>query len=252
MQLQLIRSATLVITYGGYHMLVDPDFAPQHARPSFTGTSPNPMVDLPLPVPAILAGLDLVIVSHLHQDHFDTVAAEALPKDLPVICQPGDEYHLRAQGFANVTPVEDVLEWNGIRITRTQGEHGQGAVLALMGQVSGFMFEVANEPSLYCAGDTVLSESVRQTLSHHNPEVIVTHSCGAVWQDFGLIVMDAAQTIAVFQLVPQSMVVAVHMDAFDHATVSRAQLREAARAAGISDRQLSIPIDGQMLSFSSK
>ena len=45
----------------------------------------NPMVDLPEPIEDIIAGVDTVIVSHLHADHFDEVAKERLPKDLPII-----------------------------------------------------------------------------------------------------------------------------------------------------------------------
>ena len=39
----------------------------------------------------ILDGVELVVVSHLHADHFDPVAQSMVPKHLPLICQPGDE-----------------------------------------------------------------------------------------------------------------------------------------------------------------
>jgi L-ascorbate metabolism protein UlaG (beta-lactamase superfamily) len=99
MQLQLVRNATLKLGYGGRTILVDPYLAPKHSLPSFTGRSPNPMAELPMPVEDILEGVDLVIVSHLHTDHFDSVAKERVPKDLPLICQPGDEETIRRAGF---------------------------------------------------------------------------------------------------------------------------------------------------------
>jgi hypothetical protein len=77
--------------------------------------------------------------------------------------------------------------------------------------------------------------------------VVVTHSCGAVWRDMGLIVMDAAQTVEVCQLVPEATVVAVHLEALDHATVSRDMLRAAAEKAGIPLSRLRIPADGEAL-----
>ena len=47
MQLELLRNATLKITYDGHVLLIDPYFAPRHSLPSFTGRSPNPMTELP-------------------------------------------------------------------------------------------------------------------------------------------------------------------------------------------------------------
>ena len=96
MKIQLIRNATLKIWYGDSCFLVDPYFAPMHTQPSFGGKSANPLVDLPLPAEEILAGVDCVLVSHLHPDHFDDAARELLPKDSMMFCNPGDESALEA------------------------------------------------------------------------------------------------------------------------------------------------------------
>ena len=254
MRMQLLRNATLKLSYAGQTILIDPDLAAKHARPSFTGRSANPMVELPLPPEAIAAGLTLLVVSHLHRDHFD--ATEALPADLPVLCQPGDEVRIAERGFSQARPVAGELEWGGLRINRTGGQHGLGAVGQLMGAVSGFVLAAPGEPTLYWAGDTVTCPEVDEALAHFQPDVIVTHSCGARWPDEAgerqLIVMDAAQTIAVCRAAPSSTVVATHMEALDHATVSRAELRAAADAAGISAEQLRIPADGEALTFGSR
>lgn len=250
-QLQLLRNATLKLRYAEQTILIDPDLAARHARPSFTGRSPNPMVDLPQPPETIAAGLTLLLVSHLHRDHFD--ATEALPPGLPVLCQPGDEARIAERGFTQVRPVAGELEWGGIQISRTGGRHGLGAVGQLMGAVSGFVLAAPGEPTLYWAGDTVACPEVDAALARFRPDVIVTHSCGARWPDAAgerqLIVMDAAQTIAICRAAPASAVVATHMEALDHATISRADLRAAADAAGISPAQLRIPADGEQLAF---
>ena len=36
-----------------------------------------------------------------------------------MFCQPEDAETLRGHGFADVRPVEDALDWDGIRIVRT-------------------------------------------------------------------------------------------------------------------------------------
>ena len=78
MIIQLVRNATLRLDYAGQRILIDPYFANKHALPSYTGLSPNPLVGLPLLTEAILDGVQTVIVSHLHSDHFDTAAQEQI------------------------------------------------------------------------------------------------------------------------------------------------------------------------------
>lgn len=156
MKMQLLRNATLKLDYAGSTILIDPFFAPKHSRPSFTGRSPNPMTDLPVLTDEILDGVELVLISHLHADHFDPVAQELTPKNLPLICQPGDEDKIRAFGFTDVTPLTDELTWKNIRLTWRDGNHGSGTVLGLMGNAMGFTIEAENEPSIYWTGDTIL------------------------------------------------------------------------------------------------
>jgi hypothetical protein len=185
----------------------------------------------------------------LHSDHFDPAAQELLPKDTPIFCQPGDEAWIAAKGFQRVTPITDQLAWQGMTITRTPGQHGSGSVLAEMGAVSGFIFQAEHEPTIYWAGDTIWYEGVADTIARTRPQFIVTHSCGAVWGEQVLIVMDAAQTVAVCQAAPWSKVIATHLDSLDHATISRETLRQYASARGIQPEQLLIPADGEEMVF---
>jgi L-ascorbate metabolism protein UlaG (beta-lactamase superfamily) len=249
MQIQLIRNATLRIHYAQQRFVIDPYLAAKHAMPSYTGASPNPLVELPCSPQEVIAGIDMAVISHLHSDHFDPTAQRLLPAELTIVCQPGDESELESKGFRNVIPVVDSLSWKGIRITRTAGQHGTDKVLQEMGDVSGFVFEAENEPTVYWAGDTIWCESVADVISQIQPDIIITHSCGAVWGDNVLIVMDAAQTVAVCRAAPNSVVIATHMDSLDHATVSREALRAYAEANGIQSEQLLIPADGEKLAF---
>jgi L-ascorbate metabolism protein UlaG (beta-lactamase superfamily) len=250
MQLQLIRNATLRLNYGGHLLLIDPYLAEKHSLPSFTGKSPNPTVALPCTPAEAIAGAEMVLVSHLHTDHFDAVAQNLLPKELPLFCQPGQEEKIREKGFTQVTPVVDTITWNGITVTRTEGNHGSGEVLKLMGPVMGFVLRAPGEPTIYWAGDTIWYEPVAQVIAEVQPDIIVTHSCGAVWSaEKTLIVMDDKQTVAVCAAAPQATVIAVHMEALDHSTISREQLRVHAEAANISSTQLLIPADGAILTF---
>lgn len=249
MQLQLIRSATLRLEYAHRTFLIDPYLADKHSRPSFTGASLNPLVDLPCPPQEVIAGVEMVLISHLHSDHFDPAAQELLPKDLTLYCQPQDKAVIEAKGFRNVVPVLDTVNWQGITITRTACQHGSGKVLQEMGTASGFVLKAEHEPTVYWAGDTIWCEAVAKVIEQTKPDIIITHSCGAMWGDRVLIVMDAVQTIAVCRAAPNSTVVATHMDSLDHATITRQALREFAEANGVGPEKLVIPLDGEKIAF---
>lgn len=247
MKIQLIRNATMRMEYANKRILIDPYLAPKFSRPSFTGKSPNPLVDLPMSSEDVIAKIDLTIISHLHSDHFDPAAQQLLPKDTPILCQPGDEDQIAAMGFFHVDPVMHSHFWHGISFTRVPGQHGSGEVLDEMGSASGFVFQAINEPKVYWAGDTIWNDTVAGTIARVQPQIIITHSCGAVWGDQVLIVMDAAMTVEVCRAAVKSKVVAIHMEALDHATVSRVDLRRYATAHGIQPEQLLIPADGETL-----
>lgn len=248
MKMQLIRNATLKLDYAGRKILIDPFFAAKHSRPSLAGRSQNPLVDLPVSIDDILAGVELVIVSHLHADHFDPVAQSHVPKHLPIICQPGDDAKIKAMGFADVTSLVGAIAWGGITVTYRAGQHGVGSVVDKMGSVMGFSLEAQGEPHVYWAGDAVLDAEVLGVIQSKNPAVIVIHPSGAQWQG-DPIAMTALDAIAVSEVAPRSIVVATHLEALDHTTVSRERLRHEAQAAGIAPEHLLIPLDGETISF---
>ncbi len=250
MQLTLIRSATLRFNYNLHHFITDPYLSPRHALPSYTGKSPNPLVDMPFSPEEILRGIEMAVISHLHSDHFDPLGVQLLPKDLPILCQPTDVERLAAQGFTRLHPVSDSLEWQGITVTRIPGRHGTGSVLDQMGAASGFVFQSPSEPTVYWVGDSNWYEPVAEAIARFDPDIIITHSNGAVWGDGVQIVMDDAQTLALCEAASRSIVIAVHMEALDHGTITRDQLRQAAQARGIGPERLLIPADGEKMAFS--
>lgn len=249
MQIQQIRNATLRINYSGKLFITDPYLSDKHALPSYTGKSPNPLVDLPCSKQEVIEGIEAVLVSHIHSDHFDPTAQKLLPKDLTLFCQPVDKHQIKEMGFDDVIPIEESFNWEGITIIRTPSQHGTGDVLKEMGNTSGFVLQSINEPTIYWTGDSIWCEAVSNVIATIQPDIIITHSCGAVWGDNVLIVMDAAHTIAVCRAAPKAIVIASHMEALDHATISRSDLRTIAEKEGINPNRLIIPDDGEILRF---
>src|SRR3989339_928880 len=106
MKIQLIRNATLKISLAGITLLTDPVLLPRHGMDSFAGIEKNPTVDLPFPAQEVIKDIDMVLVSHLHRDHFDDGAKKMLPKDIPIFCRKVNEAALKEKGFLNVTTIE--------------------------------------------------------------------------------------------------------------------------------------------------
>lgn len=252
MRLQLIRSATLRLRFGGQTFLIDPWFARRGEGLSYAGERPSPLCDLPLPLPDILDGVDAVIVSHLHSDHFDDAARSVLPRQVPVLCAARDASAIRQFGFKRVTGIETELEFGGVHIRLTAGRHGPDEVLPEMGEASGFLFRAADEPVLYWAGDTIFCEEVRDVILDAHPKVIVVHACGAEWKGYGPLVMDEQMTESVLRLAHGANVVATHLDSVDHATSSRESLKAYfARVPEVASR-LCIPDDGETIALPEK
>jgi L-ascorbate metabolism protein UlaG (beta-lactamase superfamily) len=246
MHLRLIRNATLRLELGGFHLLVDPMLDRAGARPPVEDTENdrrNPLVELPEPAEVVVAGIDAVLVTHMHRDHFDDTAAELLPKDVPVLCQPEDGERLRGLGFADVRPVDSTAEFAGIELTRTPARHGSGATAERMAPVSGFVLRNGEGRALYLAGDTVLYDAVEAVLDEHRPDVVVVNAGAARFSGGDPIVMDADDVIAVARRVPDARIVAVHLDAINHCVQTRADLHQRLHEEALTDR-VTIPEDG--------
>ncbi|MGC4108557.1 MAG: MBL fold metallo-hydrolase [Thermomicrobiales bacterium] len=252
MQLTLIRNATLALTYAGKRIVVDPMLDPKDARPPVINTANdlrNPLVDLPDSADEAIASPDALLVTHLHQDHFDATAKEAFSKTLPLICQPDDIDRLAADGFANLYPVEDALVWEGITITRTPAQHGTGEIAALMAPVSGFVLSAPGEPRLYLAGDTIWYPPVAETIDAHQPAVIVVNGGGARFVSGDPITMTVEDIAAVQRHASDAQIVVDHLDAINHCGETRAIIATRLGELGAGDR-ITLPRDGETITFS--
>ena len=250
MKIQLLRHATLLVDYGGKVLLVDPMLSEQAAMPPIINSSNdrrNPLT--PLTAPANYLSLpDAFLLTHTHRDHFDDAAAQLLPKNKPVLCQPADETKLKDLGFAIVMPIADALVWEGIRIERTGGQHGTGEIAEKMAPVSGYVLSAEAEPVLYIAGDTIYCNDVEIALAKHRPEVIVINGGGARFNVGDPITMTVTDTEKVLAFAPTSQVVVVHLDAINHCLETRVDFQRHFENHPLRTR-LSIPADGETLSF---
>lgn len=197
----------------------------------------------------IISNIDAVIVTHLHLDHWDNVAKEALPKEIKIFSQNDkDASEIRNAEFKNVEVLQEDTVFECIQLIKTKGEHGRGPLLELAGQVCGVIFKHPSEKTLYVAGDTVWYEAVQEVIETHKPEVIVVNGGDNQFLEGGSLVMGKDDIYQVYKAAPNAKVISVHMEAVNHWTLSRDELKRFINEKGISSNVL-VPDDGESYSF---
>ena len=259
-QLQQIRNATIKITYGETTFLIDPMLSKKGNYPGFEGTYRselrNPLVELPIPAEEIVADVDAVIVTHTHLDHWDDAAQEVLAKDIPLFTQhQADADLILSQGFTNVRVLSEQVKFGGVKLNKTDGQHGTDEMYAIpeiaesLGEAMGVVFQAPGYQTLYLVGDTIWRDEVEEALTQYQPQIIVINAGHAVLEGFeGAIIMGKEDILRASQQSPEAKIVATHMDAINHMLQTREELREYVQEKGIQE-QVEIPEDGELLKF---
>lgn len=253
MKLHFIRNATLVIESGDRRILVDPMLGPKGCLPPMAlfrhRPRMNPLVDLPTGTREFIDTATHALLTHRHPDHLDGAGTRFLAaKRLPVFCNPPDEAALRRRHLIT-QPIPQGVDhpFLGGTIRSVPTEHGYGLLLKLMGPGVGYFLRLPDEPSLYLAGDTVLTPAVRHTLEHLRPEVTV-FPAGTAQLDFGRpILMPIHEMLEFVRLCP-GIAAANHLEALNHCPTSRAELARALMSANLNHR-CRIPLDGEVIEF---
>lgn len=205
----------------------------------------------------VLHSVEAVVVTDTHLDHWDEAAQKEIPKNLPVFVQnEADATTIRGQGFKDVRVLKDSTTFNGVKLSKTGGQHGtdllytDAARAEFLGPVMGGVFSAPKAKTLYVAGDTVWRPEVDQALKQHQPDVVVLNTGSALLTGFEEhpIIMGKQDTLQAYKVAPKATIVAVHMDAVNHISLSRKELGEFVQENKIQDRVL-IPKDGESLKF---
>jgi L-ascorbate metabolism protein UlaG (beta-lactamase superfamily) len=215
-----VGTATTVLRIGDFTLLTDPNFlhAGQRAYLGY-GMWSRRRTDPALRITE-LPPLDGVLLSHLHGDHFDRVAREALPKTLPIVTTPPAQRRLRQWGFTAAT---GLATWQGhelsrgdqrLRITSVPGQHGPGLVDRLLPRVMGAIVDLEDggwrRLRLYVTGDTLYRPALAE-IPRRFPDIdaMLIHLGGT--RLFGILLsMDGRQGADLTELVRPGLTVPIH------------------------------------------
>ncbi|MBA3594462.1 MAG: MBL fold metallo-hydrolase [Pseudomonadota bacterium] len=257
MKITQLRNATVIVQSGDHRILVDPMLATRHALPPLRlldgKRERNPTVELPAQAEAALESITHCLITHCqkgHFDHLDRAGKRWLrEKQIPVICTLHDAGYLRQRGLnAQPLPADHnrPSPFLGGTIRTVRCTHGEGWIGKLMEHGVGYLIDLPGEPSLYLAGDTILTPGIRSFVTDRQPGVSVVPAGGASFDMGQEIIMGVEEVIAFTQLVQssQGLVIANHLEAISHCPVKRKELAAAATSAGVMSH-LRIPQDGE-------
>ncbi|MCW9709788.1 MBL fold metallo-hydrolase [Avibacterium sp. 21-586] len=258
---QHIRNATAKVDYAGETFLIDPMLGKKGAYEGFAQTLNsqlrNPLIELPMPAKEAWKGVDAVVVTHTHLDHWDPAAQKLLPKNLPIIVQnEADAKLIREQGFKDVRVIGESTTIGKVTLHKAGGAHGTPEMYAvaplgkLLGDAMGVVFTAPQHKTLYVMGDTLWTADVNKALINHNPEVLVMNTGSARTNAFPNdgIIMGKEDVAHAYQAAPNAKIITVHMDAVNHGAVSRHDMREYVKQHQFGDR-VSVPNDGEKIAF---
>jgi L-ascorbate metabolism protein UlaG (beta-lactamase superfamily) len=221
--LQFVGTATTVLRIGGFTVLTDPNFLHRGERAYLGHGLTSKRVTEPALGIEDLPPLDLVLLSHLHGDHWDRRAQRGLDKSLPIVTTRHAARRLRPRGFGGAVALDT---WStheirkglsSLQITAMPGRHAPGLAQKLLPTVMGSLIEFRAGPDvsplrIYISGDTLLVDELEQVHQRYpDLDAAVLHLGGT--RILGLLVtMDGRQGADLLELVQPRVAVPIHYD----------------------------------------
>ena len=171
---------SMLVEFNGFQILTDPMLG--EGPRAFQMADPNEMFDLErgpkvryyrrlTPLPDIdLKPIDLILLSHAHEDHFDQAAQAKLSKSLPFILPQDDVGKVQSYGFNRLIPLNAgetktyTENSSSIQITAIPADHTDNkAFEPLLGKGLGYVIkftEGKRKLTLYWTGDSLMTPRV--------------------------------------------------------------------------------------------
>jgi L-ascorbate metabolism protein UlaG (beta-lactamase superfamily) len=222
-----VGNATVIIRYAGLTILTDPNFLHKGDRaPLGYG-----LTALRLTEPALtleqLPPIDLVVLSHMHGDHFDPLVQQKLNRNIPIITTPKAAAELEQMGFKARHPLN---KWDSLtvkkgdatlRVSATPGRHGPPVIARLLPQVMGSILEFSAEGGnrnyrIYISGDTMVYDDLRE-IPRRYPDIdlALLHLGGTRILGVVKVTMDGKDGVRMLQLIAPRHAIPIHYNDYD-------------------------------------
>jgi L-ascorbate metabolism protein UlaG (beta-lactamase superfamily) len=242
-----VGTATVVVQFGGFTILTDPNFLHGGERVHLGyGMHARRLTEPALSI-AELPALDLVVLSHMHEDHFDRIAARELQKNLPIVTTRHAASALGQLGFQKTRPLST---WSSVRfakggrrlrVTAMPARHAPLALTPFFPPGMGSMLEFMDASErvdlrLYITGDTLFHDRLKLIpLRYPNIDIALVHLGGTRLLGL-LLTMDAGQGIRAVKVVRAGVSIPIHYNDYDVFRSPLDDFRREVERAGLEDK----------------
>jgi L-ascorbate metabolism protein UlaG (beta-lactamase superfamily) len=237
----------MVIRFAGFTVLTDPNFLHrgQYVRLGY-GLRSRRLTEPALEIEN-LPELDLVLLSHLHEDHWDRVAEAHLDRRLPIVTTPHAADALGRKGFLAPEPLgtwQTLAVTRGdatLRITSMPGRHGPKLLSRLLPPVMGSLLEYETTSGdllqrIYVTGDTLVYEGLREIRHRYRDIDLAVLHLGGTRALGVLVTMDAAQGVEAMRIIDAKRAIPIHYDDYTVFRSPLADFRREVEAAQLGER----------------
>lgn len=242
-----IGTATTLIRYQGLTILTDPNFLHRGEQVHLGyGMHSTRLTD-----PALefddLPPIDFVLLSHLHEDHFDKLVERRLSPNTPILTTASAARTLAKRGFRNTYPLRTWDRVNvrkghvSLRVTATPGRHGPLLASAAMPDVMGSMLDFRNERDdrryrMYISGDTLVFRDLEEIpRMYPNIDLMLLHLGGTRIMGV-LVTMNAEQGIEAMRIMRPEVTIPIHYNDYDVFREPLEDFVHAVERAGMQDK----------------
>lgn len=240
-----IGTATCLIRYAGLTVLTDPNFLHRGARihlgyglHATRRTEPALSIDE-------LPQIDVVLLSHLHADHFDSVAEERLDKRLPIVTTRHAAVALQRKGFVST---HALATWETMRIVKgttrltiasMPGAHGPGPMRYALPPVMGSVLDFSTPTRryrMYVSGDTLVFRDLHEIPRRYPGIDLGLFHLGGTRVAGITVTMDGEMGVEAVKIVDPRRAIPIHYDDYDRFKSPLDEFRRAVDRAGLADR----------------
>ncbi len=182
--------ATVLIESDGVRLLTDPVL---RSRVAHLRRQAAP-VDM-----SATAGLDAVLISHVHHDHLDLASLRLLGRDTPLLVPAGAGAWLRRRHFEKVTElgVGEVAKVGALAVAAVEAHHDGRRVGGPRAQTIGFL--ARGRRAIYFAGDTELFAGMSRLSKRLDVALLPVGGWGPTLGPGHMDPLDAARAAALLQ-----------------------------------------------------
>lgn len=243
-----VGTATVIIRYGELTIMTDPNFLHEgdHVHLGYGLTSrrlTDPAIEL-----EDLPPIDLVVLSHMHEDHFDRLVQKKLNRRIPVVTTREASRALEELGFSKRYPLKT---WEALtvekgnttlRVTATPGRHGPPLIAKLLPEVMGSILDFGNKsagPSyrMYISGDTMVFDDIKEIPRRYpGVDLALLHLGGTRLLGLVTVTMDAKDGVEMMRIIIPKKAIPIHYNDYDVFKSPLRDFEEEIERAGLRDK----------------